>query len=431
MTPFSLADLGLSEDEIASMNSLGAPQADMPATPAPPEEEDFKIAPFSMSDLGLSDEEMAGLESLQSESNTRPTTPAPRSPSPSAPDTDMDLPDMSDLPLDLQPFSMDELDLGSADTSSAGVGDLPPSLQPFSLDDPPPPRPRVSGFISPETAENESAADEEDFTPETRGYSWQQATQKPGTSFLKPPRNEPPSSEAEGSIFAKLKQRHLSNPEQREPEPLPPVTLNEDEHLGLFSVDDISLRDDTTLPPNTPAPAAAPESPAARQAPPSTPAEPTASGQASSERAAGPGASEIENLQDALAAGQVQPFSLADLGLSEEEIAAMGIGEAPTAEPEASAAPAPEIENLQDALAAGQVQPFSLADLGLSEEEIAAMGIGEAPTAEPEAPRRARGVCRPRAGDREPPGRAGGRPGPALLARRSRPLRRGDRRYRR
>ena len=86
-------------------------------------------------------------------------------------------------------------------------------------------------------------------------------------------------------------------------------------------------------------------------------------------------APEIDNLEDAVAAGQVQPFSLADLGLSEEEIAALGLGE--PAAPEAPATPAPEIDNLEDAVAAGQVQPFSLADLGLSEEEIAALDLGE------------------------------------------------------
>jgi len=86
-------------------------------------------------------------------------------------------------------------------------------------------------------------------------------------------------------------------------------------------------------------------------------------------------APEIDNLEDAVAAGQVQPFSLADLGLSEDEIAGLNLGES-----EAPAAPTPEIDNLEDAVASGQVQPFSLADLGLSEDEIAALGLGE-PTA--------------------------------------------------
>ena len=45
----------------------------------------------------------------------------------------------------------------------------------------------------------------------------------------------------------------------------------------------------------------------------------------------------------------------------------------------------PEIDNLDDAVAPGQSQPFSLADLGLSPEEIAAMGMGDA-AVEPEPP---------------------------------------------
>ena len=124
---------------------------------------------------------------------------------------------------------------------------------------------------------------------------------------------------------------------------------------------------------------------------------------------------EIDNLEDAVAAGQVQPFSLADLGLSEEEIAALGLGE--PAAPEAPATPAPEIDNLEDAVAAGQVQPFSLADLGLSEEEIAAMDLGEA-TRKRRHPHR----------DRQPRRCRCRRPGAALLAGRSRPFRRRDRR---
>ena len=140
------------------------------------------------------------------------------------------------------PFSIDELDFGASDTSNTGVGELPPSLQPFSLDEPPPQRPRVSSFVSPESTDNENISDEDDFAPETRGYSWQQASQKPETSFSKPPREEPSS---DASIFSKLKQHHLNNPDEHEPPPLAPMPIEPDEHLGLFSMDDISLRDDS------------------------------------------------------------------------------------------------------------------------------------------------------------------------------------------
>src|SRR5262249_21047485 len=167
MTPFSLSDLGLSEDEIAAMDSLGAIEAAPTPTSTPPpaaEDDDIKISPFSLSDLGLSEDEIAGLDSLQVD------TPS-ETPPPDAPIDSGDLPDMGDLPLDLHPFSIEELDLGASDSSTAGISELPTSLQPFSLDEPPSQRPRVSGFISPESADNENIADEEDFTPETRGYS--------------------------------------------------------------------------------------------------------------------------------------------------------------------------------------------------------------------------------------------------------------------
>lgn len=82
------------------------------------------------------------------------------------------------------------------------------------------------------------------------------------------------------------------------------------------------------------------------------------------------------------------PFSLADLGLSEEEINALGLGEAEPVVPTASAeAPEPAAPSEP---AEPQLTPFSLSELGLSEDEIASLGLGvEAPAeqvAEPEAP---------------------------------------------
>jgi len=310
MTPFSLADLGLSEDEIAGMDSLGElnvrPSAEFP--PASSDDDDIKISPFSLSDLGLSEDEIAGMDSLQS--NTRSSVP----PTQGAPEISGDIPDMNDLPIDLMPFSIDELDLGTSDTSNDSSAELPPSLQPFSLEDQPPPRPRGTSFVSPESIDNENTADDDDFAPETRGYSWQQASQKPEPSFLKTPREE---SSSDASIFSKLKQHHLNNPDEQEPPPLQPMSIEPDEHLGLFSLDDISLRDDSPLS-DLEAPAAPERQSPALPAAFAPPAMPTP---------------EIDNLEDAVAAGQIQPFSLADLGLSPEEIAAMGIDEAaPVAE---------------------------------------------------------------------------------------------------
>jgi hypothetical protein len=94
------------------------------------------------------------------------------------------------------------------------------------------------------------------------------------------------------------------------------------------------------------------------------------------------------------------PFSLHDLGLSDEEIAALGLGgetpdapqleESPAVAEEiepALTAPAPEPVAAQEA-EEPVITPFSLQDLGLSDEEIAALGLGgETPAApQPEAP---------------------------------------------
>src|SRR5256885_9155126 len=128
---------------------------------------------------------------------------------------------MRALPLDMKPFTRGEFVRGSADVSTSSAGAVPSSLQRFSRGDPPPQRPRVSGFMTPENTENDNNADEDDFAPESRGYSWQQASQKSETSFLCSTPDESPAIVR--PIFSKLKQLHQSNRVQREPDPLPPV----------------------------------------------------------------------------------------------------------------------------------------------------------------------------------------------------------------
>jgi hypothetical protein len=86
------------------------------------------------------------------------------------------------------------------------------------------------------------------------------------------------------------------------------------------------------------------------------------------------------------------PFSLSDLGLSEDEIAALGLDTSPaTEEPEApAAAPEPASEPTpaapEPAAEEPAMTPFSLSDLGLSEDEIAALGATEAAVEESVAP---------------------------------------------
>jgi hypothetical protein len=483
MAPFSLADLGLSDDEIASLDSLGdeAPAQQKPAQQTQPaKDEEPAMAPFSLADLGLSDDEIASLDSL---SDTPPAPPAPAYQPPPAQDDDLpmapfSLADLglsdddltnfdtagaatepasqrpsagargqgpqspSELPIDLRPFSLDELDL-SADESSGQSG-LPPSLQAFTLDEPTdrpasaprdplriPTPPQASGLP------RENLPDiEDDPTLHTGGYSWQQPAQRTQTGFSTPRREETPTGD---SIFSKLKQRRQEIPPTEEP----PLTNEIDDDPRLFSIDDVSLRDDehaTTIPavPSQNLPNLLNKQ--AQQSPPAQPAQPTQAAPPA-QPAAEPAEAhhthaatrdiEANSIEEALAAGEVQPFSFADLGLSEEELAALGLGpsaaapSAPAFEPEpepvqarqpepepaparqpepvqarqpepepaparqpepAQTQPPHEIEDLSQALASGDVQPFSFADLGLSEEELAALGLGGETGAAPSQP---------------------------------------------
>jgi tetratricopeptide (TPR) repeat protein len=482
LQPFSLEELGLSPDEIASLDSAATP----PAEEAPTEI--GALQPFSLEELGLSPEEIASLsgEPILPQAETSQPDDVEIDMQPFSLD-DIDIEgggyqpavkpgigfDIGDVPPDLQPFSMEELETGGL-SGQTDIGELPPSLQPFSLDEPPAPqRPRMAG-LTPEEASESPIEEEEPFIP--RGFSWQQPAQRTEPTFLHTASSTAPAET--GTIFEKLqKQRESVRLPGAEEPPTPPIAP--DEHLGLFSLDDISLRDDDQFeerrllsvgaeqqlpavgapePPQQEEPVSAgdaakphaahiedvedieaglasgviqpfsfadlglteeeiaalglsvvPEQPAAHA--PESPAEAPAgltSRVAEEEPAVAsphieePVATheskrtdiEAETLEEALARGEVQPFSFADLGLSEEEIAALGLGapeaSMPPAEPVTPAQPAPEAETLEEALARGEVQPFSFADLGLSEEEIAALGLGvpeaSAPPAEPVAP---------------------------------------------
>ena len=353
MTPFSLADLGLSDDEIANLNDAGT--ANEPT-----------MTPFSLADLGLSDDEIASLEGNQS---TR------------LPFSAIDDADNSELPSDLLPFSFDELDLG--DDSSGG---LPASLQPFSLDEAPPEKPRLSNFNAPDANYNRSGTpveDEDETIAQSGGYSWQQPTQRSKPSYLNNQNQRDPLMPEGESIFSKLK---YLREKEIEPvvEPSSPAASYDDavDDRVLFSMDDVSLRDDEQVA----AAAAAAAMAAGNQA--QTPPE-------------------IEDVSSGLSSGDIQPFSLSDLGLSAEEIAGLGLGgdtgaaqnfgsmldEIP--QPDQPAAPEPAQDATESLMVEEQtpfnlarddetllevsgLSPFSLSDLGLSEDEIAALGLEDA-----------------------------------------------------
>ncbi|HEU5089837.1 MAG TPA: tetratricopeptide repeat protein, partial [Roseiflexaceae bacterium] len=363
-----VADLDTSDwaDDLEAF-SLDLGEAEQPEAKAAPQEgdedDDFdlsSVAPFSLAELGLSDEEIASLG--QAETADTPSTPAAeRSPFRS------DL--LGELPPDLEPFSIDELDQASDEDAS-----LPAALQPFSLDDTgSSQRPRVSGAM-PEGMSDAGNDEDEESSTEQPGFSWQEPSQRSEPQFVSSlRRDEPPP---EGSLFDKLKQLRQNEP-PAEPEPLPQVSLEENEHLGLFSLDNESLRDERSSGQNpripniagiaqregtalTPRTQPQPPTPANTPTPPAPP-----------ERREQPIDEEGSITADAL-----EPFTLAELGLNDEEIAALGLGENATAASDASGTPGDQDEELE---------PFSLAGFDL-EDDLPALDLGDtAGEASPEA----------------------------------------------
>ncbi len=297
MEPFSLADLGLSDEEIAALDTA----TDAPAATDTSSDEP-EMTPFSLADLGLSDEEIAALNDLGDTENLD-----------------------RDIPSSLQPFSLDQLDLHNDEMTDEG--ELPASLQPFSLDDidmgtPPAGTPILESNMS---------------TDQSSGFSWQEPAQRSQTGFSRPQQEE--SANSELSIFAKLKQRkeaEITPPEEQ------PLTNELDDNPRLFSLDDVSLRQDDTQ-------SALSGTNATRE--PSQPIQ-------------------AESIEEALSSGEIKPFGFGDLGLSDEELAALGLSDSastPAQEPAMSAM------TISDGDAT--TRPFTIDELGLSDDELAALGL--------------------------------------------------------
>ena len=330
LQPFSLEELGLSAEEIAQLEGQ-----------APAAEPELK--PFSLEDLGLSSEEIAQLRGASALS-----TPT------SGTETFDD--DLSGL----QPFSLDDLEFGSATTGS----DLPSTLQPFSLDD--------LALDEEMTAPPESSTE----TIEPGIYSWQEPSSR--SSGIQIPQEAEPTGP---SIFSKLLERASHLPPFEEP-PLSSVELTEADVAAYFSSDDVSLREEddseerltgTFRIPKTSldeslAPTGAVSALSEKKE--DVPAEPELTPFSLEELGLSP--EEIAQLeaaqqqaQPAPAEPELKPFSLEELGLSPEEIAQLVAAQ----------------QQAQPAPAEPELTPFSLEELGLSPEEIAQLEAAQQPQA--------------------------------------------------
>jgi uncharacterized protein YjiS (DUF1127 family) len=128
LMPFSLSDLGLSEEEIAALGldeggvasteaapadeAVAMPEqaAEAPPEPAPAPAEEPELTPFSLSDLGLSEEEIAALESTGSGEGV-PEEPGTDVTEPSEPAATAEEPELS-------PFSLSDLGLSAEEIAA-------------------------------------------------------------------------------------------------------------------------------------------------------------------------------------------------------------------------------------------------------------------------------------------------------------------------
>jgi len=277
LQPFSLEELGLSAEEIAQLEGQ-----------APAAEPELK--PFSLEDLGLSSEEIAQLRGASALS-----TPT------SGTETFDD--DLSGL----QPFSLDDLEFGSATTGS----DLPSTLQPFSLDD--------LALDEEMTAPPESSTE----TIEPGIYSWQEPSSR--SSGIQIPQEAEPTGP---SIFSKLLERASHLPPFEEP-PLSSVELTEADVAAYFSSDDVSLREEDDSEERLTGTFRIPKT-------------------SLDESLAPTGAVSVlsEKKEDVPAEPELTPFSLEELGLSPEEIAQLEAAQQPQATGETVAFTDESIDNL-------------------------------------------------------------------------------------
>ncbi len=408
LTPFSLEELGLSPEEIAQLEAAQTAQA---AAPAPEPE----LTPFSLEELGLSPEEIAQLEAASRGELPAPATGETIVPgwskgeepelTPFGSDEQGGNATVSGVGLDLsdvRPFSPD--DFGAPVKPSAPEEVLPEDVEPFSLDDLD--LGDMGSFggqtsgqelgLSIEELEELDLGQFETILPEQRGGST--ATSEQGDPALErlmrlgqrqgyvdltdiiavvsDPEAEADRIEAIGWALHRTGIQirdgdEIIDMEEGEAEAIAASSDGAEAELTPFSLEELGL---------------SPEEIAALGLAEATPAEPVAQPAEPeltpfSLEELGLSPEEIAQLEAAQAAEaaatpasepELTPFSLEELGLSPEEIAQLEAAQAA----EAAATPAPEPE----------LTPFSLEELGLSPEEIAQLEAASSEAAATPAP---------------------------------------------
>ncbi|KPL86782.1 tetratricopeptide repeat protein [Herpetosiphon geysericola] len=357
MTPFSLTDLGLSAEEIAMLNGDTAEPAAEPApfsfdnfeldTPTTNEAEP-EMTPFSLTDLGLSAEEIAMLNGETSE--TAAEEPAPFS----FDNFELDTPTTNEAEPEMTPFSLTDLGLSAeeiaqlnGDTAETAAEEPAPfSFDNFELDTP---------------TTNEAEPEMTPFSLTDLGLSAEEIAMLNGDTAETPA--------AEPALFS-FDNFELDTPSTNEAEPeMTPFSLTD---LGL-SAEEIAMLNDESSQPAAEEPSRfgfdnfefeAPSSTTTNEAEPEmTPFSLTDLGLSDDEIASLEGTPSAPTTEIEADEPDMSPFTFDQLGLTAEEIAAL----------EGTDAPAPETTNELEP----DLTPFSLADLGLNEEEIASLQQGD------------------------------------------------------
>jgi tetratricopeptide (TPR) repeat protein len=312
MEPFSLSDLGLTDDELAALDIQSEASGSMTSA-----QDDADMLPFSLSDLGLSDDELAMI-SLQESEEASLESPVDQAPTPFV------------LPEDQQSGRSEAVSLPTGPATEEEPDLTPFSLADFGLDD------EELAFLEQAQAGNEA-----------------------GTA------SDPATSEF-GSLLADLDTSSVLDERDQPTEPLPSAN----EYTGW----------------QTPPPDLADQAPTLSYA--------DVFGDLPTQDADDQTPTVAEGAGTANASGEepdLTPFSLADFGLNDEELAFLeqaqieqAPGTAPGAEVEGEAAAFSETPAVQEP----DLTPFSLADFGLNDEELAFLEqaqIEQAPDASLEA----------------------------------------------
>lgn len=234
--------------------------------------------------------------------------------------------------------------------------------------------------------------------PFTAGNNWPEGEDDDGLGVVEPfsladldleaPDDRPAAEPArasgdldEASIFAKL----LRDRSEDEPAgaTLENVATSPDTDDRFFSVDDVDLHGMTVETAATSSSRQPDEHPQAMEDEAKTPTEilqPAADEwPAAQPEGHNAPAGEHSSTSQIVDDSETTPFSLANLGLSDEELERLSLNAEPAAPREVADAAAAGADTPGDD---EETTPFSLADLGLSDEELASFGVAETPNAE-------------------------------------------------